>query len=77
MCPYSYFSNKALLDAIAECSHLPLIFNVEYQPYRLCSTLPEDFPIERKPYFKQKYGDKYEPSYEFIRRMAQALGVTM
>lgn len=77
MCPYSYFSNKALLDAIAECSHFPLTFNVEYQPYRLCSTLSEDFPVERKVYFKQKYGDKYEPSQEVIQRMAQALEVTI
>lgn len=77
MCPYSYFSNKALLDAIAECSHLPLTFNVEYHPYRLCSTLPEDSPIERKLYFKQKYGDNYESSREVVQRMAQALEVTI
>lgn len=75
MCPYSYFSNKALLDAIAECSHLPLTFSVEYRPYRLCSTLLDDIPVDRKQYLQQKYGDKYEAINEVFQRMAQALGL--
>lgn len=73
MCAYSYFSNKALLDAIAECSHLPLVFNVEYRPFRLCSSLPDDIPLDRKLFFKQKFGDKYEAMQEVVERIAQSM----
>lgn len=77
MCPYSYFSNKALLDATTECSHSPLTFNIEYRPFRLCSTLPDDGPLDRSLYLKQKFGDKYGAAQEVVQRMAHAMGLTI
>jgi len=75
MCPYSYFGHKALSDAIAECSHSPVTFNVEYRPFRLNATLPDETPLDRQLYFTQKYGDKYVAMQEVIQRMAQAMGL--
>jgi hypothetical protein len=77
MCPYSYLSNKALLDGITECSHYPLAFNVEYRPFRLNSSLPDDFPVDRKLYFRQKYGDKYDVACEVSQRLAHSMGIKM
>jgi len=74
-CPYSYFGYKALFDAITECSHFPLTFHVEYRPIRLNANLPEDFPIDRKSYMKQKYGESYEPVVEVVQRIAHAMGL--
>jgi len=75
ICPYTYISNKALLDAINECEHFPLTFDVEYRPFRLNATLPDNFPLDRKAFMQQKYGDKYEAIQEVIQHMAQAMGV--
>jgi len=75
MCPYSYFSNKALFDAINECSHFPLIFNVEYRPFRLNSNLSDDVPVDRRGFMKQKYGDRFDTIQEVVHRMSQALGL--
>jgi len=77
ICPYSYISNKALLDAIAECSQSPLTFKIEYRPFRLNSTLPEDFPVNRKQYFRQKYGEKYDAMQGIIQNVAQSMGLTI
>jgi len=75
MCAYSYLGNKALRDAIAECSHLPLSFEMEYRAFRLTATLPDDVPVDRKTYLKSKYGEKYDTLIKVVQGMAQSMGL--
>jgi len=75
MCAYSYLGNKALRDAIAECSHLPLSFEMEYRAFRLTATLPDDVPVDRKTYMVCKYGEKYETLVRVVQGMAQSMGL--
>ena len=77
LCPYSYFGHKALLDAIDECSHFGLTFNVEYKPFRLNATLSDEPPVDRQQFFGQKYGDKLPAMQDVVEGMALAMGLTM
>jgi len=75
MCAYSYFGNKALRDAVAECSHLPLTFEIEYRAFRLNAALPDDVPVDRKTFLMEKYGPKYETLVTVMKGMAESLGL--
>lgn len=77
MCAYSYLGNKALRDAIAECSGLPLSFEMEYRAFMLIATLPDDVPVDRKTYMLNKYGEKYKGIARVVQDMAQSMGLKM
>jgi predicted DsbA family dithiol-disulfide isomerase len=75
MCAYSYLGNKALRDAIVECSDLPLTFEMEYRAFRLITALPDDVPVDRRTYLINKYGQRYEALAKVVGTMAQSMGL--
>jgi predicted DsbA family dithiol-disulfide isomerase len=48
---------KAL--ARAKENNLPIQVHLEYRPYQLDPTLPEDKGLDRRDHYRQKFGDRW------------------
>ncbi|KII89801.1 hypothetical protein PLICRDRAFT_52958 [Plicaturopsis crispa FD-325 SS-3] len=69
LCPFCYIGHKELQTAIAQCADLPLSFDIEYKPFRVLTSLPDDAgPVDKEAYIRAKLGDAR------FERTAQMLG---
>ncbi|KAG8687153.1 hypothetical protein FRC09_013669 [Ceratobasidium sp. 395] len=60
ICPWCLIGTMELRKALAraKATALPVQVNIEYRPYQLDPTLPEDTMLDRKERYLKKFGDR-------------------
>ncbi|KAH7345004.1 hypothetical protein B0J17DRAFT_637942 [Rhizoctonia solani] len=60
ICPWCLIGAMELRKALvrAKTNNLPLQIRLEYRPYQLDPTLPEDKGLDRRERYRNKFGDR-------------------
>jgi predicted DsbA family dithiol-disulfide isomerase len=59
-CPWCYIGQRELLDAVDEVTktHSNISFEIEYRPFRLNPSFKDDEPVDKMPWFFNKFGEE-------------------
>lgn len=79
ICPWCLIGTMELRKALARAKEnsLPLKINVEYRPYQLDPTLPEDTTVDRKERYLKKFGDRMQSIQDNMAERARPLGLNL
>jgi predicted DsbA family dithiol-disulfide isomerase len=74
-CPWCFVANRELHNAIAQCSNLPVTFEVEYRPFTLHNTYPTE-PIDKNEFVGRKIGrERWEACKVMATERGEAVGI--
>ncbi|EIM90808.1 thioredoxin-like protein [Stereum hirsutum FP-91666 SS1] len=77
ICPWCYIGYRELQNALAQCSNLPLEFQVEYRPFIVSPGLSET-PMDKEEYLTKKFGKmKFEAVNSLVTQKAEEAGVNI
>ncbi|KAJ1311450.1 hypothetical protein OPQ81_009939 [Rhizoctonia solani] len=79
ICPWCLIGTMELRKALARAraNNLPLQIRLEYRPYQLDPTLPEDKGLDRLERYRSKFGDRIHAIHENISARARTLGLDL
>ncbi|KAG8687570.1 hypothetical protein FRC08_011899 [Ceratobasidium sp. 394] len=79
ICPWCLVGTMELRKALAraKANALPIQVNIEYRPYQLDPTLPEDTPLDRKERYLKKFGNRVSSIQENLAERARPLGLNL
>ncbi|KAG9105020.1 hypothetical protein FRC07_009670 [Ceratobasidium sp. 392] len=79
ICPWCLIGTMELRKALArvKANDLPVRVNIEYRPYQLDPTLPEDTVLDRKERYLKKFGDRATSIQENMAERARPLGLNL
>jgi hypothetical protein len=70
--------HEELLSAVSQCSCLPIAFDIEYRPYCIVSSIPEDAPVDKKSFYMKRYGpEKSKTRNNGVLAWGKELGLTL
>jgi len=74
-CPWCFVAQRELQNAVAQCSNLPISFEVEYRPFLLHSTVPAE-PIDKNEWVGRKIGrERWEGCKLMATERGEAVGI--
>ncbi|KAH9989442.1 thioredoxin-like protein [Russula vinacea] len=74
-CPWCFIAHRELQDAIAQCSNLPVTFEVEYRPFLLHCSAPGE-PIDKNEFVGRKIGrERWEACKVMATERGEAVGI--
>lgn len=79
ICPWCLIGTMELRKALVRVKEdaLPVKVNVEYRPYQLDPTLPEDIAVSREERYLSKFGDRVHSIQENMATRARPLGLNL
>ncbi|KAG9105185.1 hypothetical protein FRC07_009523 [Ceratobasidium sp. 392] len=79
ICPWCLIGTMELRKALArvKANDLLVRVNIEYRPYQLDPTLPEDTVLDRKERYLKKFGDRATSIQENMAERARPLGLNL
>ncbi|CAE6434637.1 unnamed protein product [Rhizoctonia solani] len=79
ICPWCLIGTMELRKALAraQANNLPLQIRLEYRPYQLDPTLPEDEGLDRIERYRSKFGDRIHAIHTNISARAKLLGLNL
>jgi len=76
-CPWCFVAQRELQNAVAQCSNLPISFEVEYRPFLLHSTVPAE-PIDKNEWVGRKIGrERWEGCKLMATERGEAVGINL
>ncbi|KAF8501768.1 thioredoxin-like protein [Russula emetica] len=74
-CPWCFVANRELQNGIAQCSNLPVSFEVEYRPFLLHNTYPSE-PMDKNEFVGRKIGrERWEACKVKATERGEAVGI--
>jgi len=74
-CPWCFIGHRELQNAIAQCSNLPVSFEVEYRPFLLHCTAPTE-RIDKNEFVGRKIGrERWEACKQMATERGEAVGI--
>ncbi|CAE6422656.1 hypothetical protein RSOLAG1IB_02453 [Rhizoctonia solani AG-1 IB] len=79
ICPWCLIGTLELRKALAraQANNLPLQIRLEYRPYQLDPTLPEDKGLDKMERYREKFGDRLQSMHQNVASRARPLGVNL
>jgi hypothetical protein len=76
-CPWCFVAHRELQNAIAQCSNLPISFEVEYRPFMLHNTSPSE-PVDKNEFIGRKIGrERWEACKVMATERGEAVGINL